>query len=225
MVTSADEARQRAARAAALLRLVNEAAAGPLVRASDAGQTCAVVDFAPIRVPASGAARGRVHDRALIDFLEAQKLDVLALGCRRFIALGFAVSSVLQDDEAGRAESLYSNSPEVILSHLLLDYSRAVSPTTGQSGPITLQASGIALPAAHHWRARAETASAIRQHEARALACIAEHAEQGATGCRIAWRELTRDPVVPEKLARLAELLRTRGFGVEISGSTLRVRW
>jgi hypothetical protein len=224
MVKSADEARQRAAKAAALLRLVNEAAAGPLVRASDAGETCAVVDFAPIRVPASGA-RGRVHDRALVDFLEAQKLDVLALGCRRFIALGFAVSSVLQDDEAGRAESLYSSSPELILSHLLLDYSRAVSPTTGQGGPITLQASGIALPAAHHWRARAETAYAIRQHEACALACIAEHAEQGATRCLVAWRELTRDPVVPEQLARLADMLRTRGFEVESSESTLRVRW
>ena len=168
MVTSADEARQRAAKAAALLRLVNEAPAGPLVKASDAGETSARIDFAPIRAAASGNARGRLYDHALVEFLEAQRLEVLAQGCRRFMALGFSVCSVLQDESAGRTDNRYSNSPYVILSHLVLDFSRAAPPAMGDAGPITVQAGGIALPAAHHWRVRAETAYAIRQHEARA---------------------------------------------------------
>jgi len=225
MVTSADEARQRAAKAAALLRLVNEAPAGPLVKASDAGETSARIDFAPIRAAASGNTRGRLYDHALVEFLEAQRLEVLAQGCRRFMALGFSVSAMLQDESAGRTDNLYSNSPYVILSHLVLDFSRAAPPAMGNAGPITAQAGGIALPAAHHWRVRAETAYAIRQHEARALARIAERAEQGARRCLVSWRELTREPFERDKLARLAEMLRTRGFAVEISESTLRVRW
>ncbi|MFN7510545.1 MAG: hypothetical protein ACK5TS_12775 [Betaproteobacteria bacterium] len=226
MVTSADEARQRAAKAAALLRLVNEAPAAPLVKASDAGETSARIDFEPIQVPARGAARGRLYDQALVDLLEAEKFDVLAQGCRRFMALGFSVSSVLQDESAGRTDNLYSNSPYVILSHLVLDYSRAAAPATRELGSATIQANVVALPAAHHWRARAESAHAIKQHEARALARIAEHAEQGASRCLVSWKELTRDdPMAPEKMVRLADMLRTRGFGVEISESTLRVRW
>jgi hypothetical protein len=114
----------------------------------------------------------------------------------------------------------------VILSHLVLDYSRAAAPATRELGSATIQANGVALPAAHHWRARAESAHAIKQHEARALARIAEHAEQGASRCLVSWKELTRDdPMAPEKMVRLADMLRTRGFGVEISESTLRVRW
>jgi hypothetical protein len=57
VVTSADEARHRAAKATALLRLVNGAPAAQLVKASDAGETSARIDFAPIRVPASSNAR------------------------------------------------------------------------------------------------------------------------------------------------------------------------
>ena len=225
MVTSADEARHRAAKATALLRLVNGAPAAQLVKASDAGETSARIDFAPIRVPASSNARGRLYDQALIDFLDAHKMEVLAQGCRRFMVLGFAVSSVLQDENAGHADNLYSSSQHVILSHLVLDYSRAAPPATRELGPAIIHANGIALPAAHQWRARAESANAIKQHEARALARIAEHAEQGATRCLVSWKELTRDPPVLEKLARLAEMLRTRGFEVETSESTLRIRW
>jgi hypothetical protein len=225
MVTSADEARQRAAKAAALLRLVNEVPAAPLVKASDAGETSARIDFAPIRAVASGNARGRLYDHALVEFLETQKIEVLAQGCRRFMALGFSVSAVLQDERAGQTDNLYSNSPFVVLSYLVLDFSRAAPPAMGNASPTTVQAGGIALPAAHHWRVRAESAYAIRRHEALALARVAEHAEQGADRCLVSWRELTREPFEPDKLARLAEMLRTRGFAVEIGESTLRVRW
>jgi hypothetical protein len=225
MLTSADQARQRADKAAALLRLVNELPAAPLIKASDAGETSARIDFNPIRLPASGAARGRLYDDKLVEFLEHHQVEVLAQGCRRFIALGFAVSSALQDEDPAQADNLYSNSQHVILSHLVLDYSRAAPSATRDLGTTGIQAKGIALPAAHHWRGRAESAHAIRQHEARALARIAEHAEQGASRCLVSWKELTRDGLQPDKLVRLADMLRGRGFEVEVSESTLRIRW
>jgi len=225
VLTSADDARERATKAAALLRLVNNSAGAPLIKASDAGDLTARIDFEPVSLLAVSGVRGRLHDQELIDLLDSNKLDVLAQGCRRFRSLGFSVSSVLQDETAGRMDGLYSLSDRVIMSHLVLDYSRAALGGSRDSGPMTIPVSGIALPPAHQWRIRAETALAIKQHERRALARIAEHAEQGADRCLISWKELTRDVPVPEKVIRLAEMLRSRGFDVETTGSTLRVKW
>jgi len=225
MLSSADDARDRATKAAELLRLVNSAAGAPLINASDAGELTARIDFEPVSLRTVSGVRGRLHDRELIELLDLNKLDVLAQGCRRFRSLGFSVSSVLQDEPAGTAARLHSTSARAMISHLVLDYSRATPVAVRDTGPTTIPASGIALPPAHQWRTRAETAIAIRHHERRALARVAEHAEQGADRCLISWKELTRDDPVPEKVVRLAELLRSRGFDVETTGSALRVRW
>lgn len=225
MLTSAEDARERAAKAAALLHLVNNSAGAPLIKASDEGDLTARIDFEPVSLPATSGMRGRLHDQELIDLLRSNKLDVLAQGCQRFRSLGFSVSSVLTDETAGSIDGLHFNSDRVIMSHLVLDYSRATLGAGRDAGPMTIPVSGIALPPAHQWRIRAETALAIKQHERRALARIAEHAEQGLDRCLISWKELTQDAPVPEKVTRLAEMLRSRGFDVETTGATLRVKW
>lgn len=225
MLTNADDARERANKAASLLRLVNEAAGAPLIRASDAGDLTARIELEPTALVAHSGVRGRLHDQDLIELLESNNREVLAQGCRRFRSLGFAVSSVLQGEADDGLDGLYATTGRVILSHLVLDYSRAAGVSARPTGPMTIPASGIALPPAHQWRARAESALAIKQHERRVLARVAEHAEQGADRCFISWKELTRDEPAPEKVARLAEMLRTRGFDVELRGATLRVKW
>ncbi len=224
MVESADEARKRASLAAAALRLVNEIAAGPLVAAADRGETSVMIAVDPVDIPVAARLTGRLYDSVLVEALEKAGEASLARACRIFVALGFSLSTtpgVEREDDIDRVADVIRR---IRITQLELGFAAAQEGGRGAQAPL-LQA--VALPPAHLWRARAESARLVRQYERRALALIGEHAERGGDSCRLAWRELSPGPVNAEHLQLLADALRARGFRVEKvdAGSTLRLQW
>jgi len=221
MVDSADEARRVAAISAAALRLVNEQAAECLIAAADRGETRARLELDAVRIPFAAGPVGRLHDRALIDALEGGGERVLARACRIVAALGFAVATV--PDSAGREEATDA-AGDIGITHVELGFATAEE-TKSAAAPPLLQA--VRLPAAHLWRARAETARRIEGCERKALALIAEQAERGNASCRLPWRSFAAGPPDTRLLQRLTERLRGRGFGVEPveHAAELHVQW
>ena len=224
MLESAEQARKRAVLAAAALRLVNEAAAAPLIAAADRGETSVQIPIEAIDIPIAAMLTGRLYDDVLIEVLEHAGEAHLARACRIFDALGFSLSAT---PEVERQEDIDRVSDVV---HRIRIAQIEVGFATAQEGGRAAKAQllqAVALPAAHLWRARAESARLLEQHERKALAVISEHAERVAESCRLAWRELSPGPLNGEHLQRLAEALRGRGFRVETidAGSTLRLNW
>jgi hypothetical protein len=223
MVDSADDARRIAALAGAALRLVNEAAANALIAAADRGDTRARLDFEPVQIPAAPGLTGRLYDQALIEALERAGASWLARACRIFAALGFALSTAPEVEREQDIDRVADVVRAIRIAHLELGYAAAQETARGAASPL-LQS--VALPAAHLWRARAESARLLAQYERKALAAIAAHAERGADSCRLPWKELAGGTPAGEQLQRLLEALRRRGFNAEaIDAGTLRVRW
>ena len=85
----------------------------------------------------------------------------------------------------------------------------------------------MTLPAAFHWRERAERGSRVHKLEALALAQIEAAAERGDRHCIIAWRALSGGPLETVQLEQLGRSLLGRGFQVLAAdaGSGLRVAW
>ncbi len=224
MLESADEARRRANLAAAALRLVNDVAAAPLVAAADRGEMSAMIGINPIDIPIAARLTGRLHDAVLIEALENAGEAALARACRILVALGFSLSTapgVEREDDIDRVTDVVRR---IRISQIELGF--ATAQEAGRGGnPQLLQA--VALPPAHLWRARADSARLLGQYVRKALAVVSEHAERGADNCRLSWRELAAGPVNAERLQQLTDALRGRGFRVETidSGSTLRLSW
>jgi hypothetical protein len=221
MVESADDARKRATLAAAALRLVNDAAAAPLVAAADRGETSALIAIEPVDIPATRT--GRLHDAVLIDAFERASEVALARACRIFAALGFSLSAVPEVEREEDADRVTDVVRRIRITQIELGFAAA----DGGRGGDTQLLRAVALPPAHRWRARADSARVVQQYERKALALIAEHSERGNDSCRLAWRDLSGGPVNSEHLSRLTEALRGRGFRVELidASSTLRVNW
>lgn len=224
MVESADDARKRAIRAAATLRLVNDIAAGPLVAAADRGETSVLIDVDPVDLTPLPRLTGRLHDNVLIEALENAGAANLAQACRIFIGLGFALSAVPGVKREQAADRVGYVIRSIRIAQIELGF--AAAQEIGRSAQAKLP-KAVAMPPAHQWRVRAESARLLHQHERKALAVVAEHAERGADCCKLTWRELSTGPFNGEHLNRLAESLRGRGFRVEPvdAGSTLRLNW
>jgi hypothetical protein len=224
MVDSADQARAIAALAGAALRLVNETAAASLIAAADRGETHARVDFEPVRIAFAAGRVGRLYDRGLIDALEGAGERWLARACRIFSTLGFAVATVPATERREQVGGAVDTTSSIRIAHLELGFATAEESKAAATAPL-LQA--VALPAAHLWRSRAETARRIERYERKVLAVIDEQAERGNASCRLPWRAFASGPPDAHQLQRLAELLRGRGFRVEQiePGAVLRVFW
>jgi hypothetical protein len=224
MLESAEQARKRADLAAAALRLVNEAAAAPLIAAADRGQTSVLLPIEAIDIPVAARLSGRLYDDVLIDALEHAGEAHLARACRIFAALGFSLSATPEVEREEDIDRVSDVVRRLRIAQIELGFATAQEGGRGTQAQL-LQA--VALPAAHLWRARADSARLLEQHERKALAVISEHAERGADSCRLAWRELSSAALNSEHLQRLAAALRGRGFRVEIidAGSTLRLHW
>lgn len=224
MLDSADEARRIATLAGAALRLVNDTAAAALIAAADRGETRCRLDIAPVNVPLSLNRTGRLYDQVLVEALEQAGEDWLARACRIFIALGFSIGTapnVEREEDVDRVSDVVRN---IRVDHIELGFSAAQDIARAARPPV-LQ--GVALPAAHQWRARADAVRVNTQYERKALAAIEAQAERGADNCRLPWREIGAGDVSVEQMQKLAEALRSRGFRVESvdAGSTLRVHW
>ncbi len=224
MIDSADEARKRASLANAALRLVNDVAAAPLIAAADRGEASVQIEIAPVDIPVAARLTGRLYDNVLIEALERAGEATLARACRILVGLGFAVATtpgVEREQDIDRVGDLVRR---IRISQLELGFATAQDSSRSSPSPL-LQ--GVVLPAAHLWRSRAEAARIVLQYERKALATVAEQAERGADGCRLAWREFASGQLNAEHMQRLAEALRQRGFKVEAidAGSTLRVNW
>lgn len=223
MVESADEARKRAAIAAAAQKLVNDAAA-LLAAAADRGETAVPMAVGPIDIPLAKRLAGRLHDAVLIEALDNAGEASLARACRTLAALGFALSAapiVEREEDVDRVADIVRR---IRITCIELGFAAAQE---GGRGAAAQMLPAVALPPAHLWRARAESARLLRQYERKALAVIGEHAERGGDNCRIAWRELSAAPVNAELFRRLADALQGRGFRVETvdAGTTLRLIW
>ena len=224
MVDSADEARRIAALAAAALRLVNETAAAGLIAAADRGETRARIAIEPVQIRAAVNLTGRLYDQVLIEAIERAGEVALARACRILSALGFVLATVPEVERDQDIDRVGDVVRSIRIDHLELGYATAQDVSRGVP-PTLLQ--GVALPAAHLWRARAEAARQIAQYERKALAAIAAQAERGGDSCRLPWRELGGGATDAALLQRLAEALRGRGFAVESvdGGSALRIGW
>jgi len=224
MVDSADQARAIATLAGAALRLVNEVAAASLIAAADRGETRARVDIEPVRIAHAAGRVGRLYDRGLVEALEGGGERWLARACRIFAALGFAVATAPETRRREEIGGAVDAASSIGITHLELGFSSAEEIRSAATAPL-LQA--VALPAAHLWRSRAETARRIERYERKALAVIAEEAERGNASCRLPWRAFGSGQPDVQQLQRLAERLRGRGFRVEQiePGAVLRVFW
>jgi hypothetical protein len=222
MVDSANEARAVSMLAGAALRLVNEVAAESLVAAADRGETRARVEIEPLLLPHASGRIGRLFDSGLIDALDDAGAAWLARACRIFSALGFAVATMPTIEREEDVDGVVDAVRRITIDHLELGY--ATAQENRMESPLL---TAVALPAAHLWRARAETSRAIERYERVALATIEKYAERGSTSCRLSWRAFASGPPDARRLSQLADLLRDRGFRVEKveKGAALRVDW
>lgn len=223
---SANDARKRANLAAGALRIVNEAAAAPLIEAVQRGQTSVLIEIEPSELPVSVGAIGRVRDEALIELLSGTDHVALARACRIFAALGFSISAapeVYVEDSDGSRVGDFVQGIWLTAIELIFGAAAPSGPTAGNA--VLLQ--GVVLPAAHLWRHRAESARLLVQFERKALATVSHNAERGSSTCRLTWRELAPGVVDRVLMHQLGEALRQRGFRVDPleGGSTLRVKW
>lgn len=223
MIDSADEARRITALAAAALRLVNETAAEELIAAADRGETRARMACERVDLPVGTGPVGRLYGSGLIEALERADEAALARACRIFEALGFSVATVPEVEYETDTDRVADVVRSARIAYLELNYDTAQE--SSAQAPQILNA--VALPAAHLWRSRAESARRVAQYERKALAAIAAQAERGADSCRLSWREIAAGEVNADQLRRLGDALRGRGFRVETvdSGDTLRVHW
>jgi hypothetical protein len=223
MIDSAHQARAAASAAGFALRLVNEAAAEALVAAVDGGESRARIRIGEVPVPVASGRIGRLYGDRLVAELEEAGEHGLVRAVRIFAALGFDVSSVPRVEREDDREVALEKVTAVRLDHLELGFATAVAAAAAPPGLMQ----SVALPAAYLWRARAEAARRIDAFERKALAMIGERADRGADTCRIAWPSLAPLPADARLLQRLAERLRSRGFGVECDEgrALLDVRW
>lgn len=226
MLESANDARKRANLAAGALRIVNDAAAAPLIAAVQRGQTNVFIEVEPAELPASVGAVGRVRDQALVELLSNTDHIALARACRIFVALGFSLSAapeiyIDEDDVHHVGDAVQA----IWLTGLELSFA-AASPSI-QSADDAVLLHGVVLPAAHLWRHRAESARLLVQFERKALATVSQSAERGSDTCKLTWRELAPGVIDQVLMHQLSESLRQRGFHVDPldGGATLRLKW
>ncbi|HUN91926.1 MAG TPA: hypothetical protein VMU33_07710 [Burkholderiaceae bacterium] len=224
MLNNAQEARQRALQGAAALRLVNELVPNALLAASGRGETVVRVDIDPIALKPVAGRLGRINDRALFEALDEAGHPTMAIACRKLIALGFSLSSVLIADSRGDDGAVVDRVRSLHIDHLILDYSTAQF-APARSGDPLLQ--GVSLKHAAHWRAEAQAQIALKHMEAGALSLIDVVASRGQMSCRIAWRDLSKADLQSEQFERLAAKLRGRGFQVDLveAATAFRVSW
>ena len=224
MLNSAQEARLRAQQGAAAQRLVNELVPNALVAGSGLGQTVVRVDLDPIPLKPAVGRLGRISDQALCEALDESGHPTMAIACRKLMALGFSLSSMLNADMQTNEGSVVDRVQHLRMDHLVLDYSTAQFAPAKSSNPI-LQ--GVSLKHAAHWRAEAQVQIALKQLEAAALALIDVAASRGQMYCRLAWRDLSKATLQSEQFERLATHLRGRGFQIELieAATAFRVSW
>jgi hypothetical protein len=224
MLESANEARKRATLAASALRLVNEAAAGPLIGAAERGESSVLVEIDAAELPGKAGMLGRVNDEALIELFDVSGQIALAHACRIFAALGFSLSTVPEvelDEGVGHVGEVVRS---IRVTYIELGFGAAQA--TGLGAHAALLQS-VVLPAAHLWRSRAESGRRLQQLERSALSHVSRSVEQGSDTCRFTWRDLSSGPLNPLLMQQLTESLKLRGFRVDQleAGSTLRLRW
>lgn len=219
----AQEARKRARQGAQAQRLLNELAFPALRDASDRGDTHARLPLEPVDLKPAAGMIGRLHDLALCEALEKAEQPVLAHVCRKFIALGFNVNTVLDVGIVEDADAVVDRVARVRLDHLELNFASARDPVS-LTQPL-LQ--GVALPPAAQWRQRAEAVIVIRHMEAAALSLVELAAGRGELSCRIAWRDLSKATLQSDQFDRVIDALRARGFIVQQTeaSTALRVSW
>jgi hypothetical protein len=224
MLNTANEARQRAQQGAAAQRLVNELVPNALTAACERGETSARVELDPIKLKPAPGRLGRLGGTSVCEALDESGQPTLALACRKFIALGFNLSSSVSVETQSDEQAVVDRVDQVSLSHLVLDFAAAPNAPAVNSNPIL---HGVSLPHAAHWRAQAEVQIVVKRMEHAALSLIDVVASRGEMWRRIGWRDLTNAPLNADQFERLATRLRERGFQLTLvdAGTALRVSW
>jgi len=224
MLNSAEEARRRAQLGAAAQRLINDQVPAALAAHSARGETVARVDLDPIPLKPAAGRLGRINDHVLCDALEESGQPMLALACKKLMALAFELSTALKSDVETDEHAVVDRVTNLHMDHLMLDYSRAAHAPLKNSNPI-LQ--GVSLKHAAYWRAEAEIRIVLKRMEHSALALIDMAASRGVMSTRVGWRDLNKAELNPEYFDRTARQLRERGFHIELieAGTALRVSW
>lgn len=217
---NAAQARRRAERIAQAHRFIDETVGSALISASDRGETVVDIALTPVDVPREARFVGRIYEQTLAEALAAGGAQSLAVAVPKLVTLGFGVSGLVED---GPSEVPVAQRHRRI-GKLTLD----MAPNTGAaSGRVAQAVQGVALPVAERWRARAEAALAVRKLEKVALVRIAAQVETGVLGMALTWKDFAETRPSGEHVQRLAELLRARGFRVDVrdGGATLKIDW
>lgn len=224
MLNSAEEARRRAQTGAAAHRLINDQVPAALAAHSARGETVASVDLDPIPLKPAAGRLGRINDHVLCEAVDESGHPMLALACKKLMALGFELSTAVKSDVETDERAVVDRVTNLHMDHLTLNYSRATHAPLKNTNPI-LQ--GVSLKHAAHWRADAEVRIVLKRMEVSALALIDLAASRGVMSTRVGWRDLNKAELNPEHFDRTAKELRERGFHVELieAGTALRVSW
>jgi hypothetical protein len=148
----------------------------------------------------------------------------MTFACRKLMALGFSLSSVLKAELASDQHSVGERVQGLHMDHLMLDYTRAQFAPAKNSDPLL---AGVSLKHAAHWCAEAQVQLALKRMESTALALIDVAASRAQMTCRVAWRDLSKAALHAEHFQRLATQLRGRGFQIELieAATAFRVSW
>src|SRR5262245_23578118 len=167
MLNSAEEARLRAQRGAAAQRLINDEVPAALAAHSQRGETVARIDLDALPLKTAAGRLGRISDQLLCEALEDSGHPMLALTCKKLMALGFSLSTALQADVERDERGVVDRVTNLRMDHLVLNYSTAAHAPLKNTNPI-LQ--GVSLKHAAHWRADAEVVIVLKRMEHSALA-------------------------------------------------------
>lgn len=224
MLNSAEEARRRAQYGAAALRLINDQVPSALISQSKKGEVVARVDLDPLPIKPAAGRLGRLGDAVLCDALEESGHPMMALACKKLIALGFSISSTLKSDVESDERAAVDRISNLHMDHLVLDYSSAQHAPLKSTNPL-LQ--GVSLKHAAHWRADAEIELILKRMQHSALALIDMAASRGEMSTRIGWRDISKAELNADFMERILKHLGEKGFVVEKvdAGTALRVSW
>lgn len=224
MLNSAEEARRRAQYGAAALRLINDQVPSALAACSQKGDTVARVDLDPLPIKPAAGRIGRINDAALCDALEDSGHPMMALACKKLIALGFSINSALKSDVETDERAAVDRITNLHMDHLVLDFSSAQHAPVKSTNPL-LQ--GVSLKHAAHWRADAEVQMILKRMQHSALALIDMAASRGVLSTRIGWRDISKAELNPDFMDKILKHLIEKGFVVEKidAGTALRVSW
>ncbi len=224
MLNSAQEARRRAQYGVAALRLINEQVPLALLTQSKKGEVIARVDLDPLPIKPAAGRLGRLNDAVLCDALEDSGHPMMALACKKLIALGFTISSTLKSDVESDERAAVDRVTNLQMDHVVLDYASAQHAPLKSTNPL-LQ--GVSLKHAAHWRADAEIELILKRMQHSALALIDMAASRGDLSTRIGWRDISKAELNTDFMERILKHLSEKGFMVEKidAGTALRVSW